>query len=167
MSANPSVAPVEKPPGVISRILLEDRARKVLISIVVISVVLLLAIIVVSIIISYLRQEVSTATLSFDVGASSLWNGAVTNVCDPYNVQKGHYRLNFYSGPSVFVHTITIYDDQKVQLANIVVPQDIASSNLNYSFILQKAGTYSIRNSSNGEFIGEFTFSYPAPCPVM
>ena len=146
--------------------LLEERAKRILISIVVVSFVLLVAIVIVSVIISYLRHEVSTASLSFDVGNPLVWQKVEPfTVCDPYDVQSGKYRLNFYCGSSPFVHAIIISQGD-TELAKIIVPQDTPPSDLTYSYILPKPGTYLIKNFSNSQAIGQFEFSYPNPCTL-
>ena len=158
-----------------------DRTNKILISILVITIVFIVGLIILSVLISYLRKEVSLPILSFNVGIHSLWT-MNSSICDPYHIQSGSYRMNFFNSENIFVHTIFIYEimlstkintnininetknDKKELLHTLIVPQNSSINQYDYSIVLNHPGHFVFENYANNTKIGSITFIYPNPC---
>lgn len=144
------------------------KAKRIVISIVVVGVVLLVAIIIVSIVIARVRREVDTVTLNISVTDMNLWQTNPITLCDPYNWTQSLYRLNFYSGPSSFVHKVQVWQTGENNslsfVGEVIVPQESTPSSSFFSLLLQQPGTYLVENSANGTSLGTLLFTYPNPC---
>lgn len=142
---------------------IKDRGRSILIAILVFSILIIVILIVVSIIIAYLRRDINFPTLNINVVESKQWQSPM-EMCDPYNISKGSYRMNFFNSENIFIHTIIISNATNEILKKIIVPQDVPSSQYIYSYILKEPGTYTFENFKGSEKIGQIIFTYPHPC---